>query len=156
MGSTRRGPCNNSARGSADPRDEPPRAILAGVRDAVGRLVVVGMAVLAAFVQIAVWGATKLRGDGALLESWQPYFGWAFGVVFGAAQLLACRALRLDRAARWLVPAWLSTVPLDLLGWAAGRPPSLDAAVALAAGLGALVLAAALLDNRLAPPRPRP
>ena len=112
---------------------------------------ILGLAALAVFVQLAVWGATKLRADGALLASWQPWFGWPYGLVFAAVQAALCRVLRLERGLAWLVVAWASTIPFCLIGWASGHRPGIDAAVALSAGLGALALAVGVLDNRLAP-----
>jgi len=114
------------------------------------------MAVLAVFVQLAVWGATKVRADGALLESWQPYFGWRYGLAFAAAQLALCRWLAIDRGIVWLVRTWAVAGALLLVAWWLGGrsgPLSFDASVALVSGLGALVLAVALYDGRLVPGR---
>jgi hypothetical protein len=121
----------------------------------LARFAVVGMAVLAVFVQLAVWGATKIRADRALLESWQPYFGWPYGVAFAAAQLLLCRWLRIDRGAVWLLRTWAVGGALAVVAvWISGRGwETLDSGVALISGLGALVLAAALYDGKLAPSR---
>jgi len=73
------------------------------VQATLARVVVLGMAVLAVFVQIGVWGATKIRSDGALLDSWQPYFGWPYGLAFAAFQIGVCYWLRIDRGAVWFV-----------------------------------------------------
>ncbi|MGZ4335581.1 MAG: hypothetical protein ACXVRJ_15090, partial [Gaiellaceae bacterium] len=121
----------------------------------LARLVVVGMATLAVFVQLAVWGATKIRSNGALLESWQPYFGWPYDLALAGAQLTVCRALRIRGGVVWIAAAWASGIAFALLGWGLGHRPAFDASVALASGLGALVLAAALYDGRLAPARRR-
>jgi len=78
------------------------------VQAALARFVVLGMAVVAAFVQIGVWGAgaTKIRSDGALFEAWQPYFGWPYGLAFAAFQVGVCYWLRIDRGIVWLVRTW--------------------------------------------------
>ena len=112
------------------------------------------MAALAVFVQLAVWGATKVRADGALLESWQPYFGWRYGLAFAAAQLGLCRWLAIDRGIVWLARTWTVGGALLLVAWLLGGrsgPLSFDASVALVSGLGALILAVALYDGRLVP-----
>jgi hypothetical protein len=121
----------------------------------LARFVVVSMAVLAVFVQLAVWGATKIRADGALLESWQPYFGWPYGVGFAGGQLLVCRWLRIDRGAVWLLRTWAIGGALAVVAvWIGGRGwDAVDSGVALISGLSALVLAAALYDGKLAPAR---
>lgn len=118
------------------------------LRDALARTAVVAAAGLAVFVQLAVWGATNLRADGALLESWQRYFGWPYAVALALAEMLLVAQLRLVRAMRWLVLAWVSTIPFGLLGWATSRRPDLDPWLALASGLGAVALAAGVLDGR--------
>jgi hypothetical protein len=117
----------------------------------MARLVVVGMAALAVFVQLAVWGATKLRSDGALLESWQPWFGWPYGLGLALAELAVVAWLRIRRGERWLGAAWASGLAAAALGWSLGHRPDVDSTAALSAGLGALVLAAALYDGRLIP-----
>jgi hypothetical protein len=112
------------------------------------------MAALAVFVQLAVWGATKIRADGALLESWQPYFGWEYGIAFGVVQLAVCGWLEIERGVTWLVRTWVvGGALLVAVWWLGGRsgPLTLDDGVALVSGLGALVLAAALYDGRLRP-----
>jgi hypothetical protein len=126
------------------------------VQIALTRLLVASMAALAVFVQLAVWGATKVRADGALLESWQPYFGWRYGLAFAAAQVALCRWLAIDRGIVWLVRTWAVAGALLLVAWWLGGrsgPLSFDASVALVSGLGALVLAVALYDGRLVPGR---
>ena len=70
------------------------------------------MAALAVFVQLAVWGATKLRADGVLLESWQPYFGWRYGLLFAATQLAVCWWLTIDRGMVWLGRTWAISASL--------------------------------------------
>jgi hypothetical protein len=121
---------------------------------ALVRTVLLGMAALAIFVQLAVWGATKIRSDGALLESWQPYFGWEYGVAFAVAQVGVCRWLEIDRGVVWLVRTWAIAggllVAIWLLGGRSGAG-AVDSGVALVSGLGALVLVAGLYDGRLAP-----
>ena len=118
------------------------------MRDALARTAVVAAAGLAVFVQLAVWGATKLRADGALLESWQRYFGWPYAVALALAEVLLVAHLRLVGALRWLVVAWAATIAVGLLGWATSRRPDVDAWLALASGLGAVALAAGVLDGR--------
>jgi len=120
----------------------------------LARAAVAAMVGLAVFVQLAVWGATKIRG-GALLESWQPYFGWPYGVAFAAAQLLICWWLAVGRGPVWLARTWLVGGALAVVALlVGGRPLTLDAPVALVSGLGAIVLGVALYDGRLAPGRP--
>jgi hypothetical protein len=119
----------------------------------LARWIVLGMVVLAVVVQIGVWGATKLRSNGALLQSWQPYFGWPYGLAFAAAQVGFCRWLGVRRGITWLLRTWAITgAALVLLWFATGRPERLtvDSGVALTAGLGALVLAAGLYEGHLA------
>lgn len=121
----------------------------------LARLVVASLALLAVFVQLAVWGATKIRADGALLQSWQPYFGWAYGLAFAVVQLGVCWWLRIDRGTVWLLRTWVIGGGLAVVAtWIGGRGlEAVDSGVALISGLGALVLAAALYDGRLAPAR---
>ena len=91
------------------------------------------------FVQLAVWGATKIRADGALLQSWQPYFGWLYGLAFGAFQLWVCRWLRIERGPVWLVRTWVIGGALAVVAaWIGGRGlGDVDSGVALISGLGA-------------------
>jgi hypothetical protein len=122
------------------------------VSRALARLVVLGMVVLAIVVQIGVWGATKLRSNGALLQSWQPYFGWPYGVGFALAQVGLCLWLAIDRGIVWLVRTWVIVgLALVALWLITGRPDrlGLDSGVALTAGLSALVLAAGLYEGHL-------
>jgi hypothetical protein len=124
------------------------------VRVVLARIVVIGMAALAVLVQLGVWGATKLRSDGALLESWQPYFGWRYGLAFAAAQVALCRWLRIDRGVVWLARTWAIGGALLVVAWLLGGrsgPLGFDSAVALVSGLSALVLAAGLYEGRLVP-----
>jgi hypothetical protein len=123
------------------------------VRSLTARLLVFSFAGLAIFVQLAVWGATKIRSEGALLESWQPYFGWEYGIAFACAQLGVCWWFGIDGGPRWLLCTWAIGGALAVLAWwIGGRDgPLLDDGVALVAGLGAVVLAVGLYDNRLAP-----
>ena len=113
------------------------------------------MVVLAIVVQIAVWGATKLRADdGALLESWRPYFGWPYGLLLAAAQAGLCWRLAIDRGIVWLVRTWGITGGALLVLWIiTGKSGSLtvDSGVALTAGMGALILAAGLHEGHLVP-----
>jgi hypothetical protein len=118
----------------------------------LARAVVAGMVGLAVFVQLAVWGATKIRAGGALLDSWQPYFGWPYAVAFAAAQLGVCRWLAVDRGAVWLVRTWLVGGALVLVAsLVGGRSLTLDAPAALVSGLSAIVLGFGLYDGRLVP-----
>jgi hypothetical protein len=118
------------------------------------RGIVLAMVVLAVVVQIGVWGATKLHSNGALLQSWQPYFGWPYGMGFALAQVALCRWLAIDRGLVWLTRTWAITgAALVLLWLISGRPDRLtiESGVALTAGLGALVLAAGLYEGHLVP-----
>jgi len=122
----------------------------------LAKWVVIAMAALAVFVQIAVWGATKIHTDGALLQSWQPYFGWPYGILFALFQLVVCLWLAVPRGIVWLFRTWaISTVLLVLIWVLSGRSPrlTLDDSVALVSGLGAMVLAAGLFDGKLVPQR---
>jgi len=124
------------------------------VQDTVARVVVFTLAGLAIFVQIGVWGATRIRSNGALFESWQPYFGWAYGVGLAVLLVGVCRIFEIDRGVVWLVRTWVIGGTLALLAWLLGGrsgPLTLDDAVALVSGLGALVLAVGLRENRLVP-----
>jgi hypothetical protein len=88
----------------------------------LARTVVFGMAVLSVFVQIGVWGATKIRAEGALFQSWQPYFGWRYGVAFAAVQIGICYWLAIERGIVWLVRTWAIGGGLLVLVWLlAGR-----------------------------------
>ena len=112
------------------------------------------MVVLAIVVQIGVWGATKLHSNGALLESWQPYFGWQYGLLFAAAQAGLCWWLAIDRGIVWLVRTWGITGGALLVWWMiSGQSEQLtvDSGVALIAGMGALILAAGLHEGHLVP-----
>ena len=106
-------------------------------------------------VQIGVWGATKTSADdGSLLESWRPYFGWPYGLLFAALQAALCRWLAIDRGTVWLVRTWgIVGGALALLWLISGRSGRLtvDSGVALTAGMGALVLAAGLFNGDLVP-----
>lgn len=110
--------------------------------------------VLAIVVQIGVWGATKLHTEGALLESWQPYFGWPYGLLFAGVQAGLCWWLAIDRGIVWLVRTWGITGGALLVLWMlSGRSGQLtvDSGAALIAGMGALVLAAGLYEGDLVP-----
>lgn len=119
------------------------------------RCIVLGMVVLAIVVQIGVWGATKQHtDDGALLESWRPYFGWPYGLLFAAVQAGLCWRLAIDRGIVWLVRTWGITGGALLVLWMiTGKSERLtiDSGVALTAGMGALMLAAGLLEGHLVP-----
>lgn len=124
------------------------------MRALIARWVVIAMAALAVFVQIAVWGATKIRSDGALLESWQPYFGWPYGVLFALFQVGVCLWLAVPRGIAWLVRTWIAALVVLVLIWGmSGTSARLafDDSVALVSGLGAMVLAVGLFDGRLVP-----
>jgi hypothetical protein len=122
------------------------------MRIRLARMVVYGMAAVAVFVQIGVWGATKIRSNGAFFESWQPYFGWAYGLVFAGALVLVCRWLAIDRATVWLARTWaIAGILVVAAWWLGGRRFGLDDSVTLVAGLGAFVLAAGLSEGQLAP-----
>ncbi len=127
---------------------------------AIARYIVLGMAVLAIVVQIGVWGATKLHTDGALLESWRPYFGWPYGLLFAAVQAGLCWRLAIDRGIVWLVRTWgITGAALLVLWFITGKSElselTVDSGVALTAGMGALVLAAGLLEGQLVLGAPR-
>ena len=124
----------------------------------IARHIVLGMAVLAVVVQIGVWGATKLYTDGGLLESWRPYFGWPYGLLFAAVQAGLCWRLAIDRGLVWLARTWGITGGALLVLWLiAGKSERLtvDNGVALTAGMGALVLAAGLHEGQLILGTPR-
>lgn len=123
---------------------------------ALARCIVLGMVALAIVVQIGVWGATKLHTDGALLESWRPYFGWPYGLLFAALQAGFCWWLAIDRGIVWLARTWGITGGALLVLWMiTGQTERLtvDSGVALTAGMGALVLAAGLYEGHLSPRR---
>jgi hypothetical protein len=120
---------------------------------ALARCIVLGTVVLAIVVQIGVWGATKVyTDDGSLLESWRPYFGWPYGLSFGAVQAALCRWLAIERGIVWLVRTWGITGGALLVLWViSGQSGRLTfgGGVALTAGLGALMLAAGLYSGDL-------
>jgi hypothetical protein len=100
-------------------------------------IIVAAMVALAIFVQIFVYGATKIRSHGALLEDLKPYFGAPFAIAFVGFQAwyyYACRPLRM----RHLLVALFLVLALV----AFGRRLPWGESLALAAGLCALVLAA--------------
>jgi len=124
------------------------------VTEALARCIVLGMVCLAIVVQIGVWGATKLNADGgALLESWRPYFGWEYGLLFAAVQVGLCWWLAIDRGTVWLARTWGITGSALLVLWVitgSGRL-TVDSGAALTAGMGALMLAAGLYEGDLRP-----
>ncbi|CAN5716990.1 hypothetical protein BH20ACT14_BH20ACT14_12830 [soil metagenome] len=124
---------------------------------AIARYIVLGMAVLAIVVQIGVWGATKLHTNGALLESWRPYFGWPYGLLFAAVQAGLCWRLAIDRGIVCLARTWgITGAALLVLWFIIGKSElTVDSGVALTAGMGALVLAAGLLEGQLVLGAPR-
>jgi hypothetical protein len=126
---------------------------------ALVRCIVLGMVVLAVVVQIGVWGATRMNTDnGALLESWRPYFGWPYGLLFAAVQAGLCWRLAIDRGIVWLVRTWGITGGALLVLWmVTGRSERLtvDSGFALTAGMGAVMLAAGLYEGHLVPGAPR-
>lgn len=124
---------------------------------AIARYIVLGMAVLAIVVHIGVWGATKLHTDGALLESWRPYFGWPYGLLFAAVQAGLCWRFAIDRGIVWVVRTWgITGGALLVLSFITGKSElTVDSGVALTAGMGALILAAGLLEGHLVPGTPR-
>ncbi len=65
------------------------------------------MFVLAVFVQIAVYGATKIRTDGALLQSWQQWFGLPYAFLFLALQIWYCFAFDHRRGLARLRATWI-------------------------------------------------
>jgi hypothetical protein len=127
------------------------------MRAALARWVVLGMVALAIVVQIGVWGATKINVDGgSLLESWRPYFGWPYGLLFAALQLAVCRWFAVARGPVWLARTWGITGGALVLIWElAGQPERLtvDYGVACTAGVGAMMLAAGLFNGDLVPRR---
>ena len=104
-----------------------------------------------------MWGATKLHTDGALLESWRPYFGWPYGLLFASVQAGLCWRLAIDRGIVWLVGTWGITGGALLVLWfITGKSElTVDSGVALTAGMGALIVAAGLLEGHLVPGTPR-
>jgi hypothetical protein len=125
---------------------------------ALARCIVLGMVALAIVVQIGVWGATKVNADGgALLESWRPYFGWPYGLLFAAVQAGLCWRLAIDRGIVWLLRTWGITGGALLVLWmVTGQSERLtvNSGGALTAGMGALVLAAGLYEGHLVPGTP--
>jgi hypothetical protein len=111
------------------------------------------MVVLAIVVHIGVWGMTKIQTDGgSLLESWRPYFGWEYGVLFAGAQAGLCLWLPVQRGIVWLSRTWGITGAAILVLWLiTGRSGRMtfDSGVAVTAGMGALILAAALYEGDL-------
>ena len=127
------------------------------MRGLAARLLIFVFAMLAVFVQLAVWGATKIRSEGALLASWQPYFGWEYGIGFACALLAVCRWFAIERGPTWLLRTWAIGGVLAVFAWTIGdrTQPLLDDGVALVSGLGAIVLAVGVYDGRLAPRQTR-
>jgi hypothetical protein len=107
-------------------------------------LVVNGMCVLGIFVQLFVYGATKIRSNGALLDGLIPYFGTPYGLGFLFLQLLYCYYCRRYRGFWFIGVVCLLSAALSLsthlLG--TGRPFQLGEWLALTAGISAVALCA--------------
>lgn len=109
-----------------------------------------GMALLAVFVQLAVYGATKIRSHGALLGIWAPYFRVPYGIAFLVLQLCYCRSCRHPRGIRYILVTWAVRGAVFLVSAATkGRRFYLGECTALSAGLSALVLWAAFHEGRM-------
>jgi hypothetical protein len=105
-------------------------------------LIVNGMCVLAVFVQLFVYGATKIRSRGALLDNLVPYFGTPYALGFLLLQLWYCHSCRRQRGYWFIAAVWLACAALSLsthvLG--VGRPFQFGEWLALTTGLTALTL----------------
>lgn len=106
---------------------------------------------LAVFVQIFVFGATKLHTQGALLESWQPYFGLPYACAFLALQIWFCRCRNHRRGLVHLAWLWLGATALYIILRIVRTEtaPSLVAYIALICGLGACLLWAGFHSGKI-------
>lgn len=108
------------------------------------------MALLSVFVQLAVYGATKIRSHGALLSEWTPYFGAPYGLAFLALQIWYCLSCRHRRALIHIAVAWLSVLAVSVWAHATGRHQfRFGEFTALASGLSALALWAGFHSGRI-------
>jgi hypothetical protein len=99
------------------------------------------MFVLAVFVQIAVYGATKIRTEGALLESWQQWFGLPYAVIFLVLQIWYCLAFEHPRGLVHLRRTWIGAAVFYILLMVM-RPSQVDLGsfIVLVTGLSAMIL----------------
>src|SRR5271167_3004766 len=96
----------------------------------------------AVFVQICVFGATKLHTQGALLESWEPYFGLPYACIFLALQIWFCLCRDHRRGLVHLSWLWTGAAVFYIIIriMQSQTMPSLTAYIALISGLGACLL----------------
>lgn len=117
---------------------------------APGRRTVVAMMVLAAAVQLLVWGRAPTSGSGgAMLPGLRPTFGIAYGAVLLGLELAFCAYHGLRHGAAVVL---VSAAAVDVLFWMArlgGLHFPTGAAAALTAGFGAVALGAGVLSGRL-------
>jgi RsiW-degrading membrane proteinase PrsW (M82 family) len=109
------------------------------------------MAALAVFVQIPVWGFTKITSDhGSLLPSLRPWFGWQYALGFLALQLAFCLRYRVRRGPKWILVSWLVVGGVAAFGSLVLTPrlPA-GAGLAVCADMSALVLVAGLREGDL-------
>ncbi len=109
------------------------------------------MFVLAVFVQIAVYGATKIRMHGALLESWQRWFGLPYAFTFLALQIWYCLAFDHRRGLVHLRRTWIGgAIFYMILMVTPGRSQlDLGSFIVLITGFGAAMLWAAYHSGTL-------
>jgi hypothetical protein len=109
------------------------------------------MVALAVFVQLLVYGATKIRMSHAPLEHWQPVFGWAYGMAFVAFQVGFCRAIGRTKGYWWICCTWVGYLLVVVVAEATATRSrfTFNAFWALGSGLSAMVLFAAFHTNRL-------
>ncbi len=100
------------------------------------------MFVLAVFVQVAVYGVTKIRTHGALLESWQRWFGLPYAFTFLVLQVSYCFAFGHRRGLVHLRRTWMGgAIFYIILIWIPGRSQlDLGSFIVLITGFGAIIL----------------
>ena len=109
------------------------------------------MAVVAVFVQICVFGATKIHTHGALLESWQRYFGLPYAGIFLALQIWFCCYRNYRRGLVQLSWLWVGAAALYVIVWIiqGQATPILTSYIVLISGVGAYLLWAGCHTGRI-------
>ncbi len=109
------------------------------------------MFALALFVQLAVYGATKIWTYGALLESWQRWFGLPYAFTFLVLQISYCFAFERRRGFVYLRRTWMGgAIFYILLMWIPGQPQqNLGNFIAVLTGAGAIILWAGYQSGKI-------
>jgi len=120
------------------------------------RIWLAAMVVLAVAVQILVWGAPKLHGNGgSVLPQLRHLFGIGYALILLGAVLAYCASFRLRSAAIWVL---VTGAFVDVAFWVAhlaGLRFPTGAAAALTAAASTVVLAGGVLLGRFQPAQRR-